>query len=122
MIKKTKKKKGTNLFHKKKMLCVKTVFFFLSACLYDDMFTRSGDLKQPGRKKKRVETSRIYTDDFTPSKTYQEFKRFVHDFTLSDIHLSTFWFLKFLQFNRRFWAILIIFVPFGMLTLICFRF
>lgn len=32
------------------MLCVKTVF--LSACLYDDMFTRSGDLKQPGRKKK----------------------------------------------------------------------
>lgn len=33
------------------MLCVKTVFF-LSACLYDDMFTRSGDLKQPGRKKK----------------------------------------------------------------------
>lgn len=32
------------------MLCVKTVFF-LSACLYDDMFTRSGDLKQPGRKK-----------------------------------------------------------------------
>lgn len=48
------------------MLCVKTVFF-LSACLYDDMFIRSGDLKQPGRKT-RVETSRIYTTDFTPSK------------------------------------------------------
>lgn len=32
------------------MLWVKTVFF-LSTCLYDDMFTRSGDLKKPGRKK-----------------------------------------------------------------------
>lgn len=53
------------------MLCVKTVFF-LSACLYDDMFTRSGDLKNQ-EEKTRVETSRIYTDDFTPSKTYQEF-------------------------------------------------
>lgn len=72
MIKKTKKKKKVRIYFIKKK-CYVLKLFFLSACLYDDMFTRSGDLKQPGRKKKRVETSRIYTDDFTPSKTYQEF-------------------------------------------------
>lgn len=120
MIKKTKKKKKVRIYFIKKMLCVKTVFFYLHAfmmtCLLDQVISNNQE------EKTRVETSRIYTDDFTPSKTYQEFQRFVHDFTLSDIHLSTFWFLKFLQFNRRFWAILIIFVPFGMLTLICFRF
>lgn len=53
------------------MLCVKTVFFYLHAfmmtCLLDQVISNNQE------EKTRVETSRIYTDDFTPSKTYQEF-------------------------------------------------
>lgn len=53
------------------MLCVKTVFFYLHAfmmtCLLDQVISNNQE------EKTRVETSRIYTDDFTPSKTFQEF-------------------------------------------------
>lgn len=72
MIKKTKKKKkGTNLFHKKKCYVLKLFLFYLHAfmmtCLLDQVISNNQE------EKNRVETSRIYTDDFTPSKTYQEF-------------------------------------------------
>lgn len=53
------------------MLCVKTVFFYLHAfmmtCLLDQVISNNQE------EKTRVETSRIYTDDFTSSKTFQEF-------------------------------------------------
>lgn len=51
------------------MLCVETNV--LSACLYDDVFLRSGDLKQPGRINQSREVWNLY-HGFTPQKTYLE--------------------------------------------------